>query len=306
MGSETPRQGMFASKVGLMWPQSPRGKASLMDLNSEPDLTISDDYMTIGWETDPDVIREYVPEPLEVDRSGRIFLKAVARNSDFGRRSTEFISAERLTHNEVFITIPCTYKGAQYMFMPFSWGTRDWLAQAGRMVGLPHKWARVQMTTFHPFAPRYNGPHEGARVCVSVENVGLVMRAYADLKRVVPVEEAPPFARTASKNESFGLIGHRYVWDPCKRRPALNDLVVHHGDKVDRGPIWEGDAWLSFYDAENEEVMQFQPKRVIGAWWMYIRFNHSLTPPYVLHEYGDVSPYASRPKIRQLLEGIRS
>jgi hypothetical protein len=299
MVSQVSHRGMFSSKVGVMWPQSPRGIASLMDLNSEPDLTIVEDTLLVGWETDPEVIREYVPEPLEVDGSGRMYLMSQDRWGYTSRNANEFISAQRLTHTESWFQIPCTYKGKQYLFTPFSWSNCDCQAQSGRMTGLNHKWAKVQMTNFHPFALEYNGPHEGARICASVENVGLVLRAYGDLKRVVPQDELPPSYR---QPEHVRYVGHRYVYDPCKRKPARNDLVVYFGDNREFSPIWHGDGWVQFYDAENEEVLQFQPKRMLGSWWYYIRFNHSINPPYVLHDYGDVSPYASRPRIKELLE----
>jgi hypothetical protein len=299
MASQQPRKGMYSSKVGLMWPQSPRGVASLMDLNSEPDLTMSDDTLIVGWETDPAVIREYVPEPLEVDGSGRMFLMSQHRWGYTSRNAKEFISAERLNQTESWFLIPCTYQGKKFRFKSFSFGNRDWLAQSGRMIGLNHKWADVQMTTFHPFALEYSKPHAGARVCVTVENIGTVLRAYGDLERIVPREELP--WAMGGMPDYHGSIGHRYVYDPCARKPALNDLVVGFGDNMELSPIWYGDGWIKFYDAENEEVQQFEPRRMLGAWWFYVRFNHSINPPYVLHEYGDVSPYASRPRIKQLL-----
>jgi acetoacetate decarboxylase len=312
MASKQPRvKGMLNNKVGLMWPQSPRGIASLMDLQSEPDLTISDDHIVIGWETDPEVIREYVPEPLEVDGSGRMYLSALSRWGYSSRNYKEFISAERQNHNEAIILIPCSYKGQKFTFEGiFSWGTRDWLAQTGRPVGVNHKWAKVQMTQFHPFHPTWNGPHEGARICVTVENVGLVLRGYVELKRPAPPGEVVPgnaenkqTKEQLSKGGYGGHVCHRYIWDVTKGKPLVNDLVVHVGDNFVQGPIWTGDSWIKFYEAENEEVLQFQPKRMIGGWWRQLHFDHQGTAPYVLHDFGDVSPYASRPRIRELLEG---
>src|ERR1700680_4510460 len=95
-------KGMYSNKVGLMYPQSPRAIASLWDLNTEPDLVMSGDDLIIGWETDPDVVREYVPEPLEVDGSGRMYLITFDRWGWTGRSSKEFISAERINQTESF------------------------------------------------------------------------------------------------------------------------------------------------------------------------------------------------------------
>jgi acetoacetate decarboxylase len=293
-------RGMYSNKVGLMWPQSPRGIASLMDINTESTLVSTADNLIIGWETDPEVVREYVPEPLEVDGTGRMYLITCDRWGFSSRSAKEFVSAERANQTESFFCMPCTYKGEEYVWNPFSWGNRDWLAIAGRQIGLPHKWAKVQMTRFHPFHPTYKGPHKGARICVTVENVGLVLRATADLKRKATQKDMPWHWTNAFAPR---FIGHRYVYDSCKGKPVLNDLVVHIADNCELSQIWYGDGWVKFYEAENEEVEQFQPKRMIGAWWYSIHYNHQITPPYVIHDYGETTPYANRPRIRELLNG---
>jgi acetoacetate decarboxylase len=292
-------RGIYSSKVGRMWPQSPRGIASLMDLNTEADLVLADDVLIVGFEADPVIVREYVPEPLEVDGSGLMYLKVVERWGYTRRNETEFVSAERINQCESFFWIPCTYKGENYFFVPFSWGNRDWLTVSGRPVGMNHKMAKVQMSHFHPWHPTYDGPHEGARITASVENIGLVHRTYADLKRVIQPNELP-FYWTNDYCPRF--VGHRYMYDVCTGKPARNDLVAHWGDHCELGPIWHGDGWVEFYDAENEEVLQFKPRRMTGAWFFYLRFDHGTSPPVVLYDYGDQSPYASRPRIRALLE----
>lgn len=298
-------EGLYSSKVSLTLPPSPRGVASLMDLNTEPDFRAADDVLVVGWETDPAVTREYVPEPLEVDDSGVMYLMTVTRCGYVGRTRAEFISPERLTQRESFLKIPCSYRGQQYVFRSFSWGDRDRLVTAGRQVGLFHKFGRIQMTQFHPFHPTWNGPHEGARICVSVENIGTVLRAYGDLRRPVgPDEELPSGVAPA---ETVPNVGLRYVFDSCRGRPALNDLVVDQVTSTrETRDMWTGEGWIHFYEAENEEVQQFEPRRMLGAWWWRMRRRRGIGRaggrPRVIHEFGDAHPYASRPLIRALLE----
>jgi hypothetical protein len=283
------RQGMYANKAGVGWPASPTGRASLMDLNTEPDLILADNVLTIGFAADPDAVREYVPYPLELDGSGTIYLKTTERWGYTHRNSEEFISPERLNQTESYLWIPCTYEGVQYFFVPFSWGNRDWLAYGGRLSGMPHKWAKVQMTNFQPAHPIYYGPHAGARICSTVENMGLVHRCYADLKKQITPDELP-FRWTDDFCPRF--LGHRYIWDSVEGKPLRNDLVVHYGDRCHISNIWAGDGWAHFYEAENEEVLQFQPRRMLGAWYFSLTFDHQTTPPYTIYDFGDRSPYA--------------
>ncbi|WP_432826152.1 acetoacetate decarboxylase family protein [Dactylosporangium sp. CA-092794] len=291
---------MHGNKVGVMWPQSPTGRASLMDLNTEPDLVLSDDVLIVGFRADPEAVRAYVPEPLELDGSGLMYIKAVQRWGYTSRNATEFISFERLNQTESFFWIPCSYEGKEFYFVPFSWGNRDWLGYTGRLVGMPHKWAKVQMTSFHSFHPTYSGAHAGARICASVENMGLVHRIYGDLKEVIRPEDTP-FKWVQGSCPHF--LGHRYIWDSVKGRPLANDLVAHYGDDVEMGPVWHGDGWAQFYDAENDEVLQFQPREMVGSWFFTLRFTHQKSSPYIVHDYGDQSPYANRPQIKELLGG---
>ncbi len=293
--------GLYSSKVGMMLPPSPRAIASLMDLNTEPDFGVADEALVIGWETDPAVTREYVPEPLEVDGSGAMYSMTVARTAYAPRRArSEFISAERLTQTESFLKIPCTFDGRQCVFRSFSWGNRDRLVTAGRQVGLFHKFGKIQITQFQPFHRTWNGPHDGARICVTVENLGTVLRAYGELRRPVRSDEQLPPGVASSKD--VPNIGHRYVWDSCTRTPARNDLVMDGGGSRETSDMWTGDAWIEFYDAENEEVQQFRPRRMIGAWWYRARYGKGGGAPRVIHDYGSTNPYASRPRIRELLE----
>ncbi len=273
---------ILSNKSLFQYPRTPAGKASLLDLATESTHRIVGDHTGILFEADPDVVREYVPEPLELDGSGRVFLKNFDGWVYTDRQSTEFVSEERVNYTESFFWIPCTHKGEIYYYMPFSWVNRDWLAYLGRAAGMPHKIADVQVTQFHPSDPVYNGPREGVRICISVNNVGLVLRAYVDLKRPIRGEELP---FRIGHGECPKYVGHRYVYDVVEDKPALNDLVVHWGDDLELDDVWAGEAGVTFYDAENEEVLPFQPKRVVGGWWYRQIFNHGTSRSQVLHRF---------------------
>jgi Acetoacetate decarboxylase (ADC) len=266
----------------IAFPVTPSGKASLVDLWTESSHRVAGEAVWIGFETDPAVVREFVPEPLEVDDSGLVYLYAFDAVGYTDRSLTEFVSPERVTFAECMIWIPCTWKGERYIFAPFSWTNREFLAYFGRLLGMPQKLGKVQMSRFHPADPVFNEPHEGIRVAVSVENLGLVLRAYLDLKRQ---DDGMPLL---TANGFLPEVAHRNFYDVVNGRSAIDDLIVHWSDGLTPGPIWAGDAWLRFYEAENEEVIRFQPSRVVGGWFSTLAFRQPTAnghPPAVLYDF---------------------
>jgi hypothetical protein len=268
------------NKALFRYPLTPTGKASLLDLATEPSHRIAGYVCVILIESDPEVVRAYVPEPIDLDGQGRVFLRTFDGWFYTDRQSSEFVSEERVNYTETFFWIPCTYEGELYYYMPFSWVNRDWLAYLGRHGGMPHKLAKVQMTRFTPADPVYYGPHEGVRVSVAVECNGLVVKAHVDLESKGEL----PFR--AGDGYCPKYLGHRYVYDIVTGKPALNDLVAHWGDRLQiPGDVWTGDASVTFFDCENEEVLAFQPRRVLGGWVYPQLFDHKSSPPEVVYSF---------------------
>jgi hypothetical protein len=267
----------------FMSPLTPSGRASLLDLATEPTQRIAGDMMVIGFEADPEVVRKYVPEPLELDGSGLIYLRTYNAWFYSDRMQTEFVSPERSNYTETFFWIPCDYKGERYHYMLYSWVNRDWLAFLGRHAGMPHKVANVQMTPFHPADPVYNGPKPGIRICTSVDCVGTVVRTYLDFKEPVPDDQPLPFRQREGYTPKY--LGRRQFYDVVSGRPIVDDLVAHWGDAMEYSTVWSGDANVTFYEHENEEVLPFQPRRMVGGWWFTLRFDHQTSPPKIVHSY---------------------
>ena len=51
-----------------IYPITPSGKASFLDVVTEPSHRISGDMTVIAFDADPAVVREFTPEPLEPRR----------------------------------------------------------------------------------------------------------------------------------------------------------------------------------------------------------------------------------------------
>jgi hypothetical protein len=274
---------ILSNKRGFVYPLTPRGRASLLDLMTEPTHRIAGNHLIVGFEADPAVVREYVPEPLELDGSGLVYLRTFEGWVYTERNSTEFVSNERIEFCETFFWIPCYLNDERYHYLLYSWVNRDWLAYLGRHGGQPHKIADVQMTQFHPADTVYNSAHAGTRIAVSVNCVGQVLRAHCDLEQEVDMDDTSlPYH---SEQPPPKYLGHRYFWGVCEDRPLVDDLVAHWGDNIDIDSVWTGPADVTFFDAENEEVLPFQPRQVIGGWFFTMRFDHSSSPPQVIHTY---------------------
>jgi hypothetical protein len=266
----------------LQFPVSPGNRASITDLATDPSHRISANKLIIAWEADPDAVRESVPAPLEPDPSGLCYLIAGQSWVFTDRNLTETISESRVAFAETYFWIPCDYRGERYHFVPYSWCDRDWLTHLGRAAGMPHKLGKVEFTSFHGLDPVYYGPHEGVRLTTSVEAHGLVLRAHVDLEKMIDSSELP---FQIGDDACPKWVGRRRFYDVVADRLAFDDLVVHSGDDLKLGPIWSGDASLTFFAAENEDVLSFQPRRVLGGWYLSWHFNHGKNGGYVLHDF---------------------
>ena len=264
------------------FPVSPRGIAGLLELNNHPSHRYTGDQIVIEFEADPEIVREYAPEPLELDGSGTVFLWTGDQYMFTDRHTNEFVSPKRSRFAESFFWIPCSFGGRRFYFMPFCWVNADWLAFLGRGAGVPHKIAEVEVTRFHPSEPVFNGPREGVRVCATVQNYGLIHRSYIDLKREIPASEMP-FQIGGEHAPRF--LGHRYVYDVARNRPAINDLCAHWGDAMEAGVFWTGEADAEFFEAENEEVLPFKPVRVVAGYWFQLLWGHGTSQPEVIVDY---------------------
>lgn len=278
---------LWSNRHKNQYPITPLHKASLLDVVTEPSHRTAGDMLTIGFAADPEVVRSYIPSPLEIDPSGLCYLRVFDVCVFTDRNQTDLLSPERYEFAEAFFWIPCTFEGELYHYMLFSWVNRDWLAYTGRTHGMPHKLAKVQMMRFHPADTVYYGPHAGVRLSFSVETVGLVMRGWVDLDHEVNRESGELPLSLSQQTPKY--LGQRFFWDAVADRPLVNDLVAHWGDERKFGPIWTGDAALTFHEAEGEEVLPFQPLRVIGGWWHTMSFHHSTSPPEIVLTFGEGS-----------------
>ena len=219
---------------------------------------------------------------MELDGSGTVFLWSGDQYMFTDRHSTEFVSPRRSRFAESFFWIPCSFKGREFYFLPFCWVNTDWLAFLGRGAGVPHKIAEVEVTRFHPREPLFSGPGESVRLCVTVQNYGMILRAHVDLKREI-LPEKMPFQIGGEHAPRF--LGHRYVYDVARNKPVIDDLCARWGDDMTAGAFWTGEADAEFFEAENEEVLPFKPLPGKAGYWFNLLWGHASSQPQVIVDY---------------------
>jgi acetoacetate decarboxylase len=273
---------LLSNQTKFMYPLTPTGRASLLALMTEPSHRIVGNKLVISFDAEPSVVRDYVPEPLQLDGSGRVFLNTFEGFVYTDRNTTGFVPPDFMEYRETYFFIPCDFNGERYHYMLYSWVDRDWLAFLGRHVGMPHKISDVSLTHFHAMDSVYDGPKAGVRLALDVRRYGQILRATVDLDREVDQADLP---FECGDGQCPRFLGRRFLWDSCEDRPAKDDLVAHWGDSFLLGPVWRGEASLEFFDAVNEEVLPFAPVRIHGGWYFTQTFDHSTSAPRVIYDY---------------------
>ena len=274
------RHGLADAKRTFAFPVTPSADASLMALTTHESHRYAGDHLIVGFEADPAVVREYVPEPLEVDDSGLVFLWSA---HNYLYTSEPGLVRQPLAQRVpgVVLLDPGLVRGRDVLLhallvvqprLAVAAGARERdAAQAGLGADDP----------LRPTGHEVLGPARGVRLNVLVENHGTVLRASCTLDRQISREELP---FRVSDDYCPRFVGRRHHYDSARREVVIDDLCAHWGTEMALGEISTGPAELRFGEAENEEVLPFQPRRVLGGWWFDLAWAHS-EPPTVIHDY---------------------
>ncbi|MBL8448171.1 MAG: acetoacetate decarboxylase [Zoogloeaceae bacterium] len=231
---------------------------------------VNREYMIITYESDPDAIREAVPEPLEPDGSNTVLYEFI-RMPD----STGFGD-----YTETGIVIPCRYKGEMVNFTaqmyldcepPISGGREIW--------GFPKKLADVSL--------KVNRDTLAGRLEYAGQPVALASMAYKHENvvcgngghdhRGIACDPSPLRQKLAKTQVNLKLI------PDVDGRLAIAQLVAYNlADIVIRGG-WHSPARLHLIPHVNAPVADLPVRKVLGG----SHFVADLTLPYgrVIHDY---------------------
>lgn len=112
------------------------------------------DYVAVYFESDPGSLRQYVPEPFDVDDGGCLaYVCEIVSVSD-SKRTMVSTKPDRTLYYEAAIGVRSTFGEKRGVYFPVMWVTTEWALMRGLLNGYQKRLAdRIAMTRLHPLNP---------------------------------------------------------------------------------------------------------------------------------------------------------
>jgi len=252
--------------------------ADILDLSSMPLASpsypkgpyrfIDREYFIVTYESDPDIIREQLPEPLEPDGSNTVLYEFIRMpdSSGFG------------DYTESGIVIPAKYKGESVNFTAQMYLNVHAPIAGGREIwGFPKKLAKPSLETHHDTLTGMLY-YAGERVAMGTMRYKQEQISY-DLKGETVCTSC---VETLAKKMSKTQVNLKLIPD-VDGSLAIAQLVAYNLVDIKVKGAWSGPARLHLVPHVNAPVADLSVKKVIGG----MHFIADLTLPYgrVLHNY---------------------
>ena len=219
---------------------------------------VNREYFIIIYESDPELIRAAVPEPLEPDSSNQVFYEWIQMpdSSGFG------------DYCESGVVIPCKYKGEPMNYVAQMYLNDDPPIAAGREIwGFPKKWAHPKLEV------------------VEDTLTGTLVYAGQQVAMGTMVYKHESQARNPEKTlASLGKTQCNLKIIPdVDGKPAIAQLVAYNLTEFTVKGSWTGAARLHLVPHVNAPVADLPIRRIVGG----RHFIADLTLPAgrVLHDY---------------------
>ncbi|MFE1801712.1 acetoacetate decarboxylase family protein [Streptomyces sp. NPDC059517] len=245
---------------GYFHPKTATGAASLIPA---PPWRYSGDLLTVEYRTDPDRVRELLPEPLEpaAEDPGAVAL-IWADWQSCGDSGRELLDPVRAQYKEAFAVVRCAYRGRTYTRCVFIWVDKDFALARGLHQGYPKKLGSLHQTRPHPYgpAPRIEA---GARFGATL--------AAADRR----LAQAVVTLREPSGSNGFvnahPMLHHRWLPSVEKGKGlALDELIESGAASFEGGQSWMGEAELELFEAPTEELARLEIREPIAAYYRQV------------------------------------
>lgn len=236
------------SSMPIWGPSYPKG----------PYRFINREFMIITYESDPQVIREIVPEPLEPNKDNFVSFEWINMpdSSGFG------------AYTESGCVIPCTYKGEACNFIVHMYLDDEAPIAAGREIwGFPKKYADPKLNVIKD---TLTGTLHYADQLVAMGSMGYKHESHA--------AEAEKTAATLAKTQvNLKLI------PGVDGKLEIAQLVAYNITDITVKGCWTGPARLQLIPHVNAPVADLPVRRVVGGTHIIA----DLTLPYgrIIHNY---------------------
>jgi acetoacetate decarboxylase len=196
------------------------------------------EFQLVYFRTDPAVVREHLPEPLEPDSDGL----AVA----FGIK-VPFCSAYG-PFNEAGISVRCTFRGQTAFFNTHLYLDNPAAICAGREIwGAPKEYAQVTFTT------RGNLVY-----CQTVKDGVPIMTITSDItQKAEPAEVIPMFP-------SYRL---KLIPKADAPGPAIKQIVNASPADMELKLLMKGNGMITFGSSANSDLAALTPREIVAAFY---------------------------------------
>jgi acetoacetate decarboxylase len=241
---------------GFLFPQSATGRSSMLP---SPPWHYAGDLLSIRYRTDPAGLRQFLPDGLDLaDGSGTATLVFADWQScsDSGEELLDPVTAQ---YKECYIDLAVAYRGEVYGRVVLIWVDKDFALVRGHYQGYPKRFGSVAMT--RPFPVGKAGPRLepggtfGATLAASDRR--LVEARFTITGQQTDGARAPQPVQRLHSRRLPSL-------DPGA--PAtLDELVAFTRTDFERGPVFTGDATVTFFPSPSEELDLIAPHEVLGG-----------------------------------------
>lgn len=228
---------------------------------------INREYMIIAYESDPDAIREQVPEPLQPDGSNTVLYEFIKMpdSSGFG------------DYTESGVVIPCLFNGEPVNFTSQMYLDDEPPISGGREIwGFPKKYARPVLSVIHDTLTGHlvYGDQTVAVGTMSYKHDNAISHRTGD--RLI-VDKDAILKKMAKTQVNLKLI------PDVDGSPAIAQLVAYNLTEVDLKGAWEGPARLHLVPHVNAPVADLPVRKVHNG----LHLIADLTLPFgrVIYDY---------------------
>jgi hypothetical protein len=242
---------------GFLFPQSRTGKASILP---NPPWHYVGDLLTIRFRTDPDALRHFLPDGIDLDPQDAGTAAIVFADwQSCSDSEAELLDPVMAQYREAYIDVSVVYDGDRYGRVILIWVDKDFAMLRGHVQGYPKRLGAVSMTRPAPFGIAAPKLEPGGRFGATLSSNG---RLLADA--IFTITEQADDGSTSSPALPR-LHTRRMPALEHGEPPALDELVSFSRHNFVRGPLFVGDAELRFHASPWEELDLLQPHEVLGA-----------------------------------------
>lgn len=196
------------------------------------------EFQLIYFRTDPDVIREHLPEPIEADPEGLAVAFSI---------KVPFCSAYG-PFNEAGLSVRCVFRGQPAFFNTHLYLDNVAAICAGREIwGAPKEYAEVDISM-----------HRNLVYSQTVKEGVPIMTLTSDVSRPASPDELTPI---------FPSYRLKLIPRADGPGPAIKQIVNASPEDMESRLLFKGNGAIEFGRTANSDLAVFEPREIVGAFY---------------------------------------